>query len=130
MEQVFHRLEISGLKLRATKCEFCKKELLYLGHILSKEGVKVNPKLISAVKNCRPPQTQKEVRTFLGLTSYYRRFVSRYAHEAEPHQRLLRKDTPWAWTEDCQQAFETLKAKLLEPLCSCTPTSRGPSSST
>jgi len=113
LEIVFTRLEKAGLKLRAKKCNFCKKELLYLGFVLTKDGVHTNPKLASAVTECPPPTNEKGVRRFLGLTGYYRRFVEKYTHIASPMQRLLREDVEFQWDEDCQAAFTTLKEALV-----------------
>ncbi|MEE8326536.1 MAG: reverse transcriptase domain-containing protein [candidate division NC10 bacterium] len=112
LEQIFVRIERANLKLRANKCFFCRKELLYLGHVLTQTGVHTNPLLIADVKECQPPVNRKEARHFLGLAGYYRRFVHKFSSLALPIQRLLREDVPWDWDEDCQEAFDDLKNRL------------------
>ena len=112
LKEVFARLESVNLQLRAEKCDFAKRELLYLGHILSREGVRTNPGLISSVRDCVPPTNRSEVRSFLGLTNYYRRFVRKYASIVHPIQRLTREDVHWDWHSDCARAFEVIKGKL------------------
>ena len=112
LKEVFTRLENVNLQLRAEKCNFAKSALLYLGHILSRDGVATNPGLISAVRECQPPRDRTGVRSFLGLTNYYRRFVHKYTSIVHPMQRLTRDDVKWDWSSACQEAFEKLKEKL------------------
>ena len=113
LDRVFNKLEEVGLKLRAEKCAFCKKELLYLGFVLTRDGVHTNPKLISAVVECEAPKDVKGVQRFIGLTGYYRRFVDKFSHIAHPLIRLMREDVEFEWTPECQVAFEELKKRLV-----------------
>ena len=112
---VFERLDEYNLRLHPKKCDFCTDELTYLGHVITPEGVKPDPEKQLAVEKFPTPRTVRDVRSFLGLSSYYRRFVKSYASIAKPLNQLLKKDQPFVWTKECQIAFETLKNKLISP---------------
>uniref|UniRef100_A0A3P9MEE5 Gypsy retrotransposon integrase-like protein 1 n=1 Tax=Oryzias latipes TaxID=8090 RepID=A0A3P9MEE5_ORYLA len=122
LEGVFERLRHHGLKLRLDKCKLLQQEVKFLGHIVDKQGVKPDPEKLSAVQDWPPPTTIKQVRSFLGLAGYYRRFVSNFARIARPLNQLLtgipannKSGTGRVqWTTDCQKAFETLKTALTE----------------
>ena len=101
-----------GLKLKATKCWFAQEELEYLGHIVNRHGLKTNPRLVEAVRSFPVPQTVEEVRRFLGLSSYYRKFISNFTTIAGPLHNQTHKDTPFQWTTACHNAFTELKQKL------------------
>ncbi|MCG8109893.1 MAG: hypothetical protein JAZ10_03920, partial [Candidatus Thiodiazotropha endolucinida] len=112
LKQVFARLTEAGLKLKAKKCIFFKHETSFLGHVVSKEGIKPDPAKINAVRGIQSPRTATDLRSFLGLTSYYRKFVKDYAKLAKPLYELIRPNVSWSWTEACQKAFAHLKEKL------------------
>ena len=99
-------------KLR--KCDFWLKEVSFLGHIVSAKGIRVDPTKIEAVVNWKPPRSVTEVRSFLGLAGYYRRFVKRFSVIASPLTKLLRKGVKFEWTDKCQDSFEKLKEMLVE----------------
>ena len=113
IEAIFQRLQAYGLKLKPKKCTFCKPSVNYLGHVISKSGLEPDPTKIAAVKDYPTPKTQTEVRQFLGLASYYRRFVPNFSKHAAPLNTLIKKDTSFEWTSDCQHAFNTLKHSLI-----------------
>ena len=113
LSMVFQRLEEAGLKLKASKCHFAKNHINYLGHVVTDEGISPDPKKVEAVKDFPQPKFLKEVRSFLGLTSYYRRFIKDYAKIAFPINQLLKKDVKFEWTLKCQKAFEQLKDLLI-----------------
>ena len=115
LQLIFDRLNKAGLKLNPRKCQFAAREVKYLGHILSPQGVKPNPEKTDIVDTFPAPRNVKEVRSFLGLTNYYRRFILDYAKLAAPMYGLLRKDIKFEWTAECQTAFDTLKNKLVNP---------------
>ena len=115
LQLIFDRLNKAGLKLNLRKCQFAAREVKYLGHILSPQGVKPNPEKTAIVDTFPAPRNVKEVRSFLGLTNYYRRFILDYAKLAAPMYGLLRKDIKFEWTAECQTAFDTLKNKLVNP---------------
>ena len=89
LEAVFERLQVNNLKLKASKCEFFKREVTYLGHVVSAEGIKTDPSKTEAVQTWPVPKTVKEVRMFPGFTGYYRRFIKGYASIARPLNDLL-----------------------------------------
>ena len=115
LKAIFEHLDNAGLKLHPAKCSFCVKEVTYLGHKISKHGVLPDPKKIEVVKEYPCPSSVKEVRAFLGLANYYRKFVQNYSTIASPLTSLLAKDKPFSWTEDCQLAFDKLKETLTSP---------------
>ena len=116
LQAVFRRLQHAGLKLKPNKCYFATKEVRYLGHIVTAEGVKPNPAKTKAVSTYPVPQDVHELRQFLGLANYYRRFVKDYSQIAEPLHQLTRKTSKgFQWTPSCQEAFEELKDRLTTP---------------
>jgi hypothetical protein len=95
------------------KCAFGLKEVDFLGHVVSADGVKPDPKKVQAVQDWPVPKTLREVRSFLGLTGYYRRFVKHYSKLALPLTELTKQDSPWQWRPDHEMvAFNELKAAL------------------
>ena len=111
---VLNRLRQAKLKLKKSKCVFFKKELHYLGHLLTTDGVKPLLDKIKAISEMKPPENQKGVREFLGMVGYYRKFISRFADAARPMTKLSRKDSKFEWSDDCQTGFEYLKTCLTE----------------
>ena len=79
LEKIFQKLREYGLKMKREKCDFCKRHLQYLGHLVSQEGFEPLPEKIQSNKNMPPPKTVKEVKQLLGLAGYYHKFVSRFA---------------------------------------------------
>ncbi|KAL4083037.1 hypothetical protein QTP88_028367 [Uroleucon formosanum] len=114
---VFERLRIHNLKIEPDKCEFLKKECLFLGHIISEHGIKPDPNKIVSVMNFPAPKNVKQIKSFLGLSGYYRKFINNYSSIANPMTNLLRKDVKFNWDDKCQQAFDKLKTILCsEPI--------------
>ena len=109
---MFERLRHAKLKLGAAKCTFAAKEVSYLGHRVTEEGLLPDPSLLAAIRDIPPPTTATEVRSFLGLAGYYRRYVKGFAAIAAPLHALTRKDAVFHWSEDCQNAFDQLKTLL------------------
>ena len=117
LSEIFQRLNEAGLRLKPSKCTFAAKEVKYLGHIISTEGIKPNPEKVEIVSSFPVPKNVKEVRSFLGLTNYYKRFIRDYAKIASPLFRLLRKEVMFEWSDQCQQSFESLRQSLVtEPV--------------
>ena len=112
LQLVLERLQQVGLKLKPAKCRFARKEVEYLGHIITPDGLKPNPSLVSAVREFPVPTCLKELRRFLGLASYYRRFIPKFASVAQPLHHLTGKGVPFEMTEAAASAFEELKEKL------------------
>ena len=109
LKTVFQRLRDAGLKLKAKKCTLFQRETVYLGHVISAEGVSCDPEKVKAVQSWLPPKTVKQVRAFLGTVGYYKRFIKGYADIARPLYQLTRKLQRFVWSNRCQQAFELLK---------------------
>ena len=114
LELIFQRLREVDLKLKMEKCSFLKKHIQYLGHIVSGDGLKPVPKKLSSIQQMPRPYTPKEVKQFLGLVGYYRKFIPRYADIAKPLNALTHKDVDFVWTDICQKSFELLKTMVSE----------------
>ena len=114
LDEVLKRLKNVGLKLKPSKCEFLQSELLFLGHLVGKDGIKPNPKLIESVKNWKVPKSAKEFQQFLGLANYYRQHIYKFSDIAAPLNNLTKKEVSFDWSEECQKAFEKLKQTLCE----------------
>ena len=108
-------MQAAGLKLKPSKCEFFKDRITYLGHIVSKKGIETDPKKIQVIKDWPIPKTVTDVRSFLGFTNYYRKFMVGHTKIARPLNELIsgenasRKNRPVKWSEEHQEAFERLK---------------------
>ena len=109
---VFNNLRAANLKLNPSKCKLATESVKYLGHIVSKQGLKVNPENIDKIQNCQRPINVKQVRSALGMMGYYRKFILGYAKIAQPLNDLLIKETKFEWTEQCEKAFNELKERL------------------
>lgn len=109
LENVFKRLMEANLKLKPSKCIFFQKSVKFLGHIVSEEGVSTCPDKIQAVVDWPIPTNAKQVRSFLGLASYYRKFVKGFADIARPLHKICEKKAKFAWNKDCNDAFQKLK---------------------
>ena len=112
---VMKRLREANLKLQLEKCEFLKNKVSYLGHVLSEKGLNPDPRKIEAVKLFPQPKNMKNVRQFLGLAGYYRRFIKNFAQIAKPLTRLLQKNVTFEWEDKANEAFEALKEALCNP---------------
>jgi len=110
---LFERLRQVGLKLQPDKCEYLRPELEYLGHVISEHGIKPNPNRTEKVKNYPVPKNPKEIKQFLGLVGYYRKFIKDFSKIAKPLTKLLQKSTTFVWTNEQQHSFESLKNKLI-----------------
>ena len=123
LKLVLQKLREKKLCAKLNKCDFWLKEVSFLGHIVSVEGIRVDPTKIEAVMNWKPPRNVTEVRSFLGLTGYYRRFERGFFVIASPLTKLLRKGIKFEWTDKCQTSCEQLKRMLVEALVLKQPTS-------
>ena len=128
---VFSRLQEHNLKLQASKCGYMMSQVTYLGHIVSQEGIQTDPEKTSAILDRPVPQNIKDVRSFLGFTGYYRRFIQNFARIARPLNDLLIghgtfkkikgkkrpniKKVSFIWEDAQQKAFDTLKEKFTNP---------------
>ena len=101
------------LYAKFSKCEFWLREVQFLGHIVGSEGIRVDPAKIEAVMNWERLKTPTEVRSFMGLAGYYRRFVKDFSKIAVPLTRLTRKNEKFEWTDKCEKSFQELKQRLV-----------------
>ena len=125
MRLVLQTLREKQLYAKFNKCEFWLDQVMFLGHIVSGQGIKVDPKKIEAVLNWEPPKNVPELRSFLGLAGYYQRFVEGFSIIAAPLAKLLRKHVEYKCTEACPSSFEELKAKLTTTPVSASPIGTG-----
>ena len=112
LRTVLETLRRHQLYAKLSKCEFWLDKVAFLGHIVSANGISVDPAKISAITNWSAPTNPTEVRSILGLAGYYRRFVENFSKIARPLTQTLKKNTKFTWTTECQTAFEELKKKL------------------
>ena len=112
LQMVFNRLRQFNLKLTPTKCNFLQITVAFLGHTISSEGISPNNKKIEIIQNHPTPKTKKQLKSFLGLANYYRKYIPGVAKIMEPLNKLLRKNVKFEWCEQCESSFEILKEKL------------------
>ncbi|GBG80057.1 hypothetical protein CBR_g30423 [Chara braunii] len=112
--EVLEKLREANFKINAKKCDWAKTQVLYLGHVLDGDNVKPEDCKIEAIRDWPTPCTLTELRSFLGLANYYRKFVRNFSTIAAPLRRLLRKETIWKWDKDCTSAMKKLKQALIE----------------
>ena len=110
---LLNRLQDVGLKLNPKKCEWFKNKVVFLGYELSPDGIRTDPAKIEKLKKWPVPRDVRTMRGFLGFASYYRRYVHNFAKIATPLHKLLKNDTEWEWTPQCQEAFRTLCWRLM-----------------
>ena len=106
-------LQDHSLYAKHEKCEFWMTEVKFLGHVVSQGGIAVDPSKVEVVLNWDRPRNMTEIRIFLGLASYYRRFVENFSRIAAPMTKLTRKDVSFVWDNKCEEAFNELKRGLM-----------------
>lgn len=120
LNMVFARLRAARLKINIDKCKFCVPSLRYLGHVINKNGIQTDPEKVRAIKEWPVPCNIRQIRKFLGLASWYRRFVDNFARVAESLIRLTKKKVRWSWGPEQRDAFEALKRALTStPILTC-----------
>src|SRR5215470_13727905 len=112
LEMLFDRLRQAGLKLKPSKCQLLRIKLAFLGHVISADGIATDEQKIAAVKSWVRPTNVSEVRSFLGLASYYRRFVKDFSLIAAPLHALTKKNKMFNWIPECEESFNELKDRL------------------
>ena len=121
LDQVFAALAKAGLKLNPAKCAFARETVTCLGHKLSREGISPDPTNTEKIRTWKAPKNVKQLRTFLGLTGYYRQFVKGYSEIANCLTDLTRDGAKWVWSEAHQKAFDTLRDTLISDQIMCYP---------
>jgi len=114
LEAILSKFREVNLKLNPGKCCFAAESIVFLGYVVSKEGAKPDPKKIDAILRFPEPTTVSNVRSFLGLIGYYRKYVRRYARLAGPLFELTKKEVAFIWNQGCQHAFDSLKRALVD----------------
>ena len=112
MRIVLQTLREHQLYVKFIKCQFWLDRVAFLGHVVSGEGISVDPQKIEAIVDWKPPTNVIEVRSFLGLASYYRKFLEGFSKIATPLTKLIRKEKKFIWSEACQNSFDELKQRL------------------
>ena len=125
LEEVFRRIQSANLKLKPTKCSFFQRQVAFLGHVISEDGISVQEAKIDAIRDWPPCRTLTELRAFMGTSGYYRRFVKDFSSIAAPLFALMKKNVEFVWTDECQTAFDTLKERLTSAPILALPTDEG-----
>ena len=115
LRAVFERLKEAQLKLKPAKCVFLQRQFSFLGHVVSSEGIHTDLEKTRSVREWPSPKNVSELRSFLGLLSYYRRFFHNFAVKAEPLLRVTRTTSRFQWKEEKENAFSELKSTLVQP---------------
>ncbi len=111
--KVFERMEEVSIKLNLSKCHIGQQEVKFLGHVVSKNGIKPDPENVEAVSKMNHPTNVKETRRILGMAGFYRKHIEKLSALASPLMDLTRKNQPFKWDETCQRAFEEIKRRLV-----------------
>ena len=116
LEQIFKKFEQHNITINRKKSQFLKNQVVFLGHIISKKGISMDPDKIQTIKNFQPPKTKKQVQAFIGFINFYRKFIRDLSQDTGHLSKLTKKDTKWVWGTTQQQAFENIKQKFLEDI--------------
>ena len=109
LQAVFERLKQKNLTLNRSKCVFSQKQVKFFGFIFSEQGISADPEKVDAIKKAERPNSPSEVRSFLGMVGFVSRFIHDYSTITEPLRKLTKADEPWIWSEQQENAFQTLK---------------------
>ena len=112
IQTVFDRLREHGLKLKLKKCSFMQKETKYLGFVVDEKGIRPDSDKVACIRKMTAPTNVKEIRGFIGMCSYYRRFIPNFSKIAEPLVKLTKKHARYKWTDECQRSFDFMKESL------------------
>ena len=115
VEKVLVALRRAGLTVKPNKCEWGREEIKFLGHLITPQGLKTLPKVTKKVQEFGRPCDKKTVKSFMGLSNYYRNFIPNFAQITVPLNRLLRNNVPFVWSEECEKAFREIQDRLVTP---------------
>ena len=121
LEQVIAKINEHNLKISPSKCSFFQEKVNFLGHVVSGEGISTDPEKIAAVTRWPIPKSVHDVRSFLGICSYYRRFIKNFSEIARPLYKLTEKGEKFKWSQECQVAMTTLQRCLTSAPILCYP---------
>jgi hypothetical protein len=110
---IFDRFRAAKLKIHPKKSHFGVGKVCFLGHEFSKDGVRPDARKFDIVRKFPVPRNQKQIKSFLGLTNFYRKFISGYSLISRPVRELLKNDRKFLWTKECDESFQELKEKLI-----------------
>ena len=125
LQEVFERFRFHGMKFKPSKCELFKKEMEFLGRLVSPEGVTITNHAIDVIKNWQEPETVKQLESFLGFCNFHRNFIKGYSDIAEPMFRVLKKKKQFSWGPEQKQSFHRLCEALISPAVLANPTRLG-----
>ena len=109
---VLQTLREHQLYAKFSKCEFWLSEVAFLGHVVTRDGISVDPKKVEAIQDWPRPTSVTEIRSFLGLAGYYRRFIENFSLIAAPMTKLTQKNIKFQWSDECERSFQELKDRL------------------
>ncbi|GJV78129.1 putative reverse transcriptase domain-containing protein [Tanacetum coccineum] len=112
LKTILDLLKKEKLYAKFSKCEFWLQEVQFLGHVVNRDGIHVDPSKVESVKNWKTPESSTEIRSFLGLAGYYRRFIENFSKIAKPLTLLTQKNKTYVWGDEQDEAFRILKEKL------------------
>lgn len=115
LSQILERFSQHKLKLKTKKSKFLLNQVVYLGFIISSEGLKTDPKKVECIQKFPRPQTVKQVQSFMGICNYYRRYINNYAGLAKCLYNICKKDQPFDWSNECEKSFNSFKELLSNP---------------
>lgn len=125
LKKVHAHLKSANLTINMSKSKFCRKELKYLGYVIDRNGLHTDPGKIEVIMNYPTPTTAKEVKRFIGMAGWYRRFIKDFSKVSKPLCQLTSKKVQFKWTPEAEEAFNTLKSSLIEaPILKCPDFSR------
>jgi hypothetical protein len=110
---ILGRLRVHQLYAKFSKCKFWLEKIAFHGHILTAEGIEVDPFKVEVVSKWKQPSSISEIRSFLGMAGYYCRFIKRFSSIAKPLTELLKKENKFVWTPKCEESFQDIKKKLI-----------------
>lgn len=111
---VVEKLQKAGLQLDIDKCKFEASEVKYLGLIISRKGIEMDPQKVECIKSWKTPSCIKDIQAFLGFANFYRRFIKSFSKIALPLTELTKKNVPWSWSQKCDDAFNSLKDSFIQ----------------
>ena len=113
LEDVFKRLKQHNLTLKPSKCHFAAQQVGYLGHVITKHGTKPNPNKTAVIDTYPVLKDKTQVRRFMGMSNFYKRFIRNYSKLACPLNHMLKNDTKWEWSSECEKSFLEIKSQLV-----------------
>ena len=109
---VMEKLKAANIKINPKKCQWMATRIRLLGHIVSSDGIEPDEAKIAAIKERKPPTNVKQMQQFLGLCNYYRKFIKGFADMTVPLYNMIKPDTSWVWSDECDEAFKELIKRL------------------